>query len=182
MENLQRVSPKNQVTKSPIRPNTTLSGPMTWILLLIIVATLFGTVKTLASNSPAAALRTFFNHCFEGRYESAWNMVKTGSPYQELKKDLKNFSEGWERSKSHGTDYVNIKIEQVVINQTSVKKGTPMVSILYCIMQYDEQEREKEKDNPSAGKVKVKILQDSYRGEMFMEFIEGSWKMVKAGR
>lgn len=182
MENLQRISPKNQIVKAPIKPNTTLAGPLTWLLLLVIALTFFGSVKTLASNSPSAAIRSFFNYCFDGQYEKAWDMVKKGSQYMELKKDLATFTKSWETSKSHGTDYVNIKIEQVVINQTSVQKGTPIVSVLYCIMQYDEQERDKDKNDPKAGKVKIKILQDSYRGEMFMEFTEGSWKMTRAGR
>lgn len=163
---------------------STLAGPLTWFLLLVVGLTFIGSVYTIFQDSPASTIRNYFNLCFDGKYEQAWNTyTMQGSDFQKDKGgDLKTFSETWERSKNHGTDYLNVRIDGVrpIAKVTGNKK---MVTVRFSLMQYDEDTKEKEPGNPKAGMVKVKVLQDSYSGSLVLEQVPGkSWQIVSIGQ
>ena len=179
MENLQGTD-----TKRINRSESTLAGPLTWFLLLIVGLTFIGSVYTIFQDSPARAIRNYFKLCFDGKYEQAWNTyVLEGSNFQKDKGgDLKTFSETWERSKNHGTDYLNVRIDGVkAITQSTGNKK--MVTVRFSLMQYDEDTKEKESGNTKAGMVKVKVLQDSYSGNLVLQHTPGkSWQIVSIGQ
>lgn len=176
MENIQGQRPKT------IRQSTNLSGPLTWILLVFLLVTFIGSLIVMFTPSPATALRHFFTMCFEGKYEQAWAMIADKSDYMNMKKDLKNFTDAWERNKTHGTEYLNVRIDGVVWRQNTAP-STREAKILYTIMEWDEQTREKETGNPEAGQLKIKVLMDSYMGSMIVENKDGGgWKISKAER
>jgi len=58
-----------------------------------------------------------------------------------------------------------------------------MVTVRFSLMQYDEDTKEKESGNPKAGMVKVKVLQDSYSGNLVLQHTpEKSWQIVSIGQ
>jgi len=160
------------------KANHNLTGPLTWILLVVMLLVFVYGIGMMFLDSPAPVLRDYFESCFEGNYEAAWEHIMPDSVYMQQKGgDVQVFSDSWEKSKNHGTEYVGIRIDGVMWNLAGGK-----AKVLYAIMAYDQQTREKVSGSPEQGLYKVKILQDSYIGSMFMskDDADGKWKLVES--
>lgn len=170
MENLQGIKP------AKVTSQKTLSGPITWIILVMFVMALFGFVQTVTSDSPAVAMRSFFDKCFAGNYEDAWKMVKTGSDYsQQFSDDIAKFQDMWTRTKTHGTTYLKIRIDGVEFSAKSTSTQQTAV-VAYSIMT-----REQVKDEKT-GTISNQI-NDSNLGYITMEKLAGqSWKLIRPSR
>ena len=180
MENIQRRNTKDPTTITTPKRSTSLSGPLTWILALVMLIVLAGTIRVVFADSPAAALRNYFKLSFEGKYEQAWAYIQEGSEYQKLKVDLKTFSDTWERSKNHGTEYINIRIDGVLWD-VKAPPGVSQVEVRYTIMAREEQAREKDPGSPEKGIVKTKTTIDDMIGDVFLEKKDGGlWQIFKA--
>lgn len=170
MENLQGIKQTKTVTPK------TLSGPLTWILLVVFVLSVVGFATVLTSVSPSVALRKFFNHCFDGKYNEAWDMVKLGSDYsQQYGDDVKKFEEMWTRTKTHGTTYLKIRIDgaKFDVKSTSDKQ--------VAIVAYTVMTREQVKDEKT-GKISNQI-NDSNFGYITMEKLKGEgWKLIRPSK
>jgi hypothetical protein len=169
MENIQG----NQPPK--VKSSYVLSGPLTWIILLVFVLSIFGFGLALASDSPAITLRRFFTQCFEGQYSKSWEMVKPDSDYaKQFNGDPKVFEEMWTRTKTHGTTYLKIRIDGVTFSAKSTSDRQIAV-VAYSIMT-------KEQSKDSEGVVTNQI-NDANLGFMTMEKLKGQgWKLVMPNR
>lgn len=170
MENLQGIKPAKMSSQK------TLSGPITWIILVMFVLALFGFVQTLASDSPAVALRSFFQDCFDGRYEDAWGMVKLDSDYSQQYNDkIEKFQEMWARTKTHGTTYLKVRIDGVEFGSKSTSTQQTAI-VAYSIMT-----REQTKDDKT-GTISNQI-NDANLGYITMEKLAGQgWKLIRPSR
>lgn len=150
-----------------------LSGPLTWILLVVLLFGFFYGISLFMIDTPAKAIRNYFEASFTGDYEKAWTYILENSPFMQLKGDVTTFSETWERGKNHGTEYVGIRIDGVMRNKVNTES-----KVLYTIMQYDQTTKEKVPGSPEKGLYKVKVLKDSFVGSMFLaKDASGNWKL-----
>ncbi|MBP7733065.1 MAG: hypothetical protein KA140_04800 [Caldisericia bacterium] len=170
MENLQGIKPAKMSSQK------TLSGPITWIILIMFVLALFGFVQTLASDSPAVAMRSFFDKCFAGKYEDAWDMVKKGSDYsQQFNDKYSDFETMWTRTKTHGTTYLKVRIDGVEFGSKSTSTQQTAI-VAYSIMT-----REQVKDDKT-GTISNQI-NDANLGYITMEKLAGQgWKLIRPSR
>jgi hypothetical protein len=169
MENIQRNHP------AKVAPARTLSGPLTWVILLVFLISVFAFVQVAVSNSPAIALRSFYQKCFKGDYASAWKSVKPSSEYsQQYDNDVSKFEEMWVRTKTHGTSYLKLRIDGVEFSA----KSTP--SLQTCVVAYTVMTRDQSTD--SKGTVSNQI-NDANFGYMTLERASGGdWKLIKPSR
>jgi hypothetical protein len=170
MENLQGIKQAKVTTQK------TLSGPVTWILLVIFVLSILGFGMILASDSPSVALRRFFNYCFDSKYDKAWQMVKLGSDYsQQYSDDIKKFEDMWTRTKTHGTTYLKIRIDSAKFDVKSTSDRQ------VAIVAYSVMTREQVKDDKT-GKISNQ-LNDSNYGYITMEKLRGEgWKLIRPSK
>ena len=153
-----------------------LSGPLTWILLVLLLVGFISGVKIITMDTPAKVLRSYFEASFAGDYEKAWGLILKDSAMIELKGDLDTFTETWERGKNHGTEYIGVRVDGVLRDRSG-----SVAKVLYTIMQYDQVTKEKVPGRPDEGLYKVKILQDSFVGSMFLaKNSDGDWKMKES--
>lgn len=169
MEDIQRHQPAK--VKSP----HTLSGPITWIILILFVMAVFGFIFTLTSDSPAITLRKFYGLCMDGQYTKAWEMVKPDSDYaKQFNSDPKVFEEMWTRTKTHGTTYLKVRIDGVTFSAKSTSDK------MTAVVAYSFMTKEQVKD--SSGVVKNQI-NDANLGYMTMEKLKGEgWKLTLPNR
>jgi hypothetical protein len=167
MENLQRNKPTKTVSSK------TLSGPLTWVILIVFVLSIFGFIQTIFSDSPATALRKFFNLCFDGKYEDAWDMVKLDSDYaKQYSGDVSKFKEMWTRTKTHGTTYLKIRIDAVLYDSKSTSERQ-VAAVKFTIMTQDQN-----KDNKT--NVITNQINDANMGDLTLEKIKGQgWKLIR---
>lgn len=170
MEDLQGIKQAKTVAQK------VLSGTLTWILLVVFVLSVVGFVSVLTSDSPSVALRKFFNHCFNGKYNEAWDMVKLGSDYaKQYSDDVKNFEDMWTRTKTHGTTYLKIRIDGAKFDVKSTSDRQVAI-VAYTVMT-----REQVKDNKT-GKISNQI-NDSNFGYITMEKLKGEgWKVIRPSK
>ncbi len=169
MEDIQRHQP------AKVNTSHTLSGPVTWIILVLFVMAVFGFISTVTSNSPATTLRKFYSLCMDGQYSKAWEMVKADSDYaKQFNSDPKVFEEMWTRTKTHGTTYLKVRIDGVTFSAKSTSDK------MTAVVAYSFMTREQVKD--SEGVVKNQI-NDANLGYMTMEKLKGEdWKLTTPNR
>lgn len=170
MENLQGHKPAKAVA------TRTLSGPLTWVILLVFVISIFGFVQAAVSDSPAVALRDFFQKCFKGDYANAWKYVQADSDYaKQFDGNQAKFEEIWVRTKSHGTTYLKLRIDGVTFSAKSTQSLQTVV-VAYTVMTRDQQ-----KDSTKS--TVTNQINDANLGFMTMERkAGGSWQLVRPSR
>lgn len=97
----------------------------------------------------------YFNHCFAGGYERAWELIDRNSPFMTEKGDLTSFTTAWEQNEN---EYSNLSIDGLNIEEEIA--GTRMIGVIFSIDIYDVSLR---KTYTSSGQFEMSNISGEWR-------------------